>query len=418
MDDDEQQRRQYEQYAPGYPQHFRPNVRESSAAERLGQSQMITGRSPASASVASITGVHTPDVGSYGYPQGHQYPPAQVHSSSLQFPTDYNQDLQRSHFPQYTSQMGYNVSQQRQPRSPYDAMPQYQPRQSAAIEVLSNQFGVPQYFHTAESVGGSAQTSPAQQYTPSHFQQPLPYQAPGLDRPSIPEAYPAGMAEYADSGAQQVAEQGEPQTSSQDDEHNDRFPAAIRQVFRDTSEGRLVEATQSLLEISDWLLVHAQELGNDLRCGPSLIRQTNYHLGLASDYRLSREDRLNVWKEFNTCWLAVLQRQKDDTQQMMDTGQPPVPPQNLLQAALLERMAEALVSLCDGLEKYGLVDYEMGVWEEEIMSSEARRFTASRNLTNSGGAVLTQCLDLLEGDEAPTAESDDVDPRTRQGSAS
>lgn len=115
---------------------------------------------------------------------------------------------------------------------------------------------------------------------------------------------------------------------------------------------------------------------------PSLIRQTDYRLGLASDFRLSREDRLKVWNEFNTCWLAVLQRQKDDTQQMMDTGQPPVPPQNLLQAALLERMAEALVSLCDGLEKYGLVDYEMGVWEEEIMSSEARRSTVSRNMTD------------------------------------
>ncbi|KAL8927997.1 MAG: hypothetical protein Q9208_002072 [Pyrenodesmia sp. 3 TL-2023] len=381
MDGDEQQRRQYEQYAPGYPQHFRPNVRESSAAERLGQSQMITGRSPASAPVASIPGVHTPDVGSYGYPQGHQYPPAQVQSSSLQFPTDYHQDLQRSHFPQYTSQMGYNVSQQPQPRSPYDAMPQYQPRQSAAIEVLSNQFGVPQYFHGGESIGGSAHPSPAQQYAPSHFQQSLTYQAPGLGRASVPEAYPTGMAEYAESGAQEVAEQAEPQTSSQDDEYNDRFPAAIRQVFHDTSEGRLVEAAQSLLEISDWLLVHAQELG------------------LASDYRLSREDRLNVWNEFNTCWLAVLQRQKDDTQQMMETGQPPVPPQNLLQATLLERMAEALVSLCDGLEKYGLVDYEMGVWEEEIMS------------------ILTQCLDLLEGDEAP-AGSDEVDPRIRQGSAS
>lgn len=69
------------------------------------------------------------------------------------------------------------------------------------------------------------------------------------------------MAGYAESGAQEVAEQAEPQTSSQDDEYNDRFPAAIRQVFHDTSEGRLVEAVQSLLEISDWLLVHAQELG-------------------------------------------------------------------------------------------------------------------------------------------------------------
>lgn len=261
MDGNEQQRRQYEQYAPGYPQHFRPNVRENNAAERLGPSQLITGRGPDSASVASVAGAHTPDVGSYGFPPGHQYPSAQVQSSSLHFPTNYHQDLQRSHFPQYTTQMGYNVSQQPQPRSPYDAMPQYQSRQSAAIEILSNQFGAPQYFHGAESIGVSAQTSPAQEYASSQFQPTLPYQAPGLGRPSVPEAYPTGLAEYAESGAQGAAEQAEPQSSSQDDEYNERFSAALRQVFQDTSKGRLVEAAQSLLHISEWLLVHAQGLG-------------------------------------------------------------------------------------------------------------------------------------------------------------
>lgn len=94
-------------------------------------------------------------------------------------------------------------------------------------------------------------------------------------------------------------------------------------------------------------------------------------LGLVSDNQLAKEERLQLWNEFNLCWLAVLQRQKDDTQQMIDTGQAPAPPQSLLQEAFLEQMAEALVSLCDGVEKYGLIDYQMGVWEEEIMSSEA-----------------------------------------------
>ncbi|KAI4147620.1 MAG: hypothetical protein L6R39_003063, partial [Caloplaca ligustica] len=90
--------------------------------------------------------------------------------------------------------------------------------------------------------------------------------------------------------------------------------------------------------------------------------------GLASDNQGSRTEHLRLWNEFNLCWLAVLQRQKDDTHQMIDSGQPPGAPQNLLPEAFLERMAEALVSLCDGMEKYGLVDYQMGVWEEEIMS--------------------------------------------------
>ena len=91
--------------------------------------------------------------------------------------------------------------------------------------------------------------------------------------------------------------------------------------------------------------------------------------GLVSDDQALHEERLKLWNEFNTCWLAVLQRQKDDTQQMLDTGRSPTAPQSLLQEEFLENMGSELVRLCDGMEKYGLVDYQMGVWEEEIISS-------------------------------------------------
>lgn len=43
-------------------------------------------------------------------------------------------------------------------------------------------------------------------------------------------------------------------------------------------------------------------------------------------------------------------------------------PQGVLDEELLERMARELVRMCDELEQYGLVDYQMGVWEEEIMN--------------------------------------------------
>ncbi len=33
----------------------------------------------------------------------------------------------------------------------------------------------------------------------------------------------------------------------------------------------------------------------------------------------------------------------------------------------LERLSSELVRLCDSVEKHGLVDYQMGVAEEEIM---------------------------------------------------
>lgn len=278
MEGDDRQRRQYEhqQYASGYPSIFRQNVRQSSTSERFGHAQIMTGRSPTSPSVGSMTGAQHHEMGNYGYPQGPQYHPPQVQSSSLQFPTDYHPDLQRSqNFPQYPSQMAYNVPQQQQPRSPYDAMPQYQPRQSAALEVLSNQFSVPHFYQGGESIGVSAQTSPAQHYAPSQFQQPLPYQATGIGRSAIPPAYPTDMAEYPHSGTQEAAEQAQPESATHGAELH-RYQQTVRGVFEDIGRGRLVEAAQSLLEISERLLGRAKDLGGiPASAAPSTLRLTN-----------------------------------------------------------------------------------------------------------------------------------------------
>ena len=86
-------------------------------------------------------------------------------------------------------------------------------------------------------------------------------------------------------------------------------------------------------------------------------------------------ERIKLWNDFNICWLAVLQRQKDITQEMVNTGRPPPPPHNYLQGDALERMGRELVRLCDGMERHGLVDYQMGVWEEEIVSGMFSMYT-------------------------------------------
>ena len=68
----------------------------------------------------------------------------------------------------------------------------------------------------------------------------------------------------------------------------------------------------------------------------------------------------------------MLQRQIDDTQQMLDSGRPSAQPQSLLSKESLEEMGNELVSLCDGLEKHGLVDYQMGVSEQEIIEGQPK----------------------------------------------
>ena len=80
--------------------------------------------------------------------------------------------------------------------------------------------------------------------------------------------------------------------------------------------------------------------------------------------------RVKMWTEFNLCWLALLQRQKENTEQMLHLDQQLTPSDNLMGNQFLERLGTELVRLCDSIEQHGLVDYEMGVAEEEIINSK------------------------------------------------
>lgn len=66
-----------------------------------------------------------------------------------------------------------------------------------------------------------------------------------------------------------------------------------------------------------------------------------------------------------------MQRQLEDTETLIRLNRPPPPPQSLLDREILTRMGDELVRWCDGVEQYGLVDYEMGVAEELIISGRS-----------------------------------------------
>jgi hypothetical protein len=72
-----------------------------------------------------------------------------------------------------------------------------------------------------------------------------------------------------------------------------------------------------------------------------------------------------LWNDFNHAWLAMLQRQKE----MMESGQQLQRSQSLIPEEGLRKMGNELVRLCDGIERHGLVDYQYGVWEEQIVDS-------------------------------------------------
>ncbi|KAH7303613.1 hypothetical protein B0I35DRAFT_498091 [Stachybotrys elegans] len=144
-------------------------------------------------------------------------------------------------------------------------------------------------------------------------------------------------------------------------------------VFEDISRGSLENASDTLLEISNQLLSQVDDLG------------------LSRDDSSLHSDRLKLWNDFNHAWLALGRQQ----QKLMTSGQQLPREQQLMSHETVSKMGNELVRLCDLIERHGLVDYQYGVWEEQIES------------------VLEECLDLLEREHDQSAAIDSG----RQGNA-
>ena len=96
--------------------------------------------------------------------------------------------------------------------------------------------------------------------------------------------------------------------------------------------------------------------------------------------------------------------QKEATANMTEAGQRLQSPRTLMAKDQLETMGKELVRLCDLMEKHGLVDYQMGVWEEDIIQRRSW-FLIFVSYRANFIAVVGECLDLLEENEAARASS-------------
>lgn len=98
---------------------------------------------------------------------------------------------------------------------------------------------------------------------------------------------------------------------------------------------------------------------------------------------------------------------------MIQSGQGLHESQSIISTPALEQLARELVRLCDDVEKHGLVDYQMGVAEEEIMDRKSGRYAPDKHqLTFS--TVILRCLTLLD---APSDRRDDPASRPESSSA-
>lgn len=130
--------------------------------------------------------------------------------------------------------------------------------------------------------------------------------------------------------------------------------------------------------------------------------------GLTRDDEALHDDRIRLWDEFNRAWLTALQRQHDMTDDIFRANQAVRDPQSLMSARSLEHLSRELVRLCDMVERFGLVDYQMGVQEEEIMDCGSRLFRFDSSLSHNACdaregkekltlfTVILRCLALLD----------------------
>lgn len=99
---------------------------------------------------------------------------------------------------------------------------------------------------------------------------------------------------------------------------------------------------------------------------------------------------------------------------MIQSGQALHESQSIIGTQALEQLARELVRLCDDVEKHGLVDYQMGVAEENIMDRKYQLSIRACNHLLMIEIVLLRCLSLLE---EPSDRHDDSTSRPQSSSA-
>jgi hypothetical protein len=123
------------------------------------------------------------------------------------------------------------------------------------------------------------------------------------------------------------------------------FQNAIRRALASVESDDLDDAVLAMQDIDSTILLEMQK-----QC-----------LSYPGTIEGQVEDR-TFWQQFNTCWLAFGQRILDFHCNSKSQ------PDRLIQ--LVDSVGRCLIAIGDELEQSGLVDYEMGIWEEEILDSK------------------------------------------------
>jgi len=310
------------------------------------------------------------------YPEPQAAFPAALPSNPLQYQSAYPQDQrQQQSFPNYNQDLMYNVAPQAPQGNVYDSSQQFQPRQPAAMHLLSD-VAAPYFPNEPTSAPGP----PTLQHHASSGSSAVyqHQQSPGDRASMLQQGYTGAMtmggmaqpaAEVLDEEEFQVQGAG-PGTGNELEHAYTTYQTALKGIFQNIRQGRLAVAAESLLDISEWLLGHVVDLGGVFISSVRSYQLIDSDQGLTVDEVTLHSDRIRLWKEFNTAWLGIFLKQKD----LLESGQRIQPPQSLMTQEYINKMAKDLIRMCDAVEKHGLVDYQYGVEEERIMMSKSQIF--------------------------------------------
>ncbi|KFY21402.1 hypothetical protein V493_07449 [Pseudogymnoascus sp. VKM F-4281 (FW-2241)] len=248
----------------------------------------------------------------------------------MTYQTEYAQEprQQQTNYASYDSSLTYGMNQQPLGGLMYESSQQFNQQQSAAGQVLSNT----NPFYPSDSMATQVHSGI--------------YQGSVNSSIGLPQARQDGTAG--------------PETSATIDHGYRRCSADLGQIFQNISDGTLAVASQLLSSFSEWLISHVEDME------------------LTVDDAAQEEIRSKLWDDFNNAWLALMHKQMTLTKGLLEAGITLQQPQ-LMTGEVISKMCSDLIKLNDDfLEKHGLVNYQYGVMEDQIIES----------------AIL--CLDILE----------------------
>ncbi|KAK7906357.1 hypothetical protein PG985_016363 [Apiospora marii] len=251
----------------------------------------------------------------------------------------------------FNPSLEYGILHASVPSTTYDTnplSPLWQPTPYRPAVVAASQ------FQGAPAEAGTAPTLPALAI-PSDMSE-IDQSSPGAESTELDDQHSVASTSRMPQASEAPNTASEPINLT---EAYEQYQTDIKEIFTNIYYGVLDSANESLLTVSGWLLSNVVELG------------------LTADMPELYQARLQLWQNFNHAWLALLQKQKD----MVGSGMALQRDQTLVSEERLKEMGKEIVRLCDGIKRHGLVDYEYGVREEQIIE------------------ILTECLDFYENAE-------------------